>query len=1077
MTAPSTLTINLPPTFVSSYWSAPYRLGVNSLYTALQRGIDEDSTILALAEHRASLEYNTAEALSAPFPSPNLPSSLFRGAREEVKPHTALSHAIRALELEATTAQAQAHGAVAHALERNILTPFGKWSDEHVKRVRSSWEHVNATVERFEALQAEVDRLRRSYESKCRQADEAEDDARFAGGSVLSPPPSATGHVNLSSQQSTAASNASPEKDIKTSSEPEPIGLGGEKDVPDAASADPERLKRRETLRDQFGFRRNPRKNEDGKDDRYTTLPLSPRSASATLPPSSPTFEIGNRSVSGGSGTLTRSGTITSSLSAAISRATEAPAFATIRGALGGLNDPRHVRLRRDAEAAEDPYRTAVRDLDRTRLGLEETLMEHFGYAERWENERARAVRTVLLAFNGAFDSLLPQMDVSLKRLRTLENKIIPAQAIGSLIYNTRTGPFLPQPEVFHGYYNGEANSLAGSGIATFGMDLVAFSRAEALAHEDSEVEGDAGGALRAGGGKKGALPALPLAFSALLAALDRAYDDPGRWPAPSANEGEAKAGTRETALHAHEERRKAWLYDVPLAQSHACREAIITHITQSRNPGAEAGAGLDNLLAKFDAPTLAATVKIWALELADSLVSREVWDPINSIYGAASAQESEAAAAKASSTSANAATDAETTTKEGGQGREASDHTTTPTLDKGKGRVGLDPALEERIRKGILEDLGVVLNRLPKLHLVCLDALVGHLSRMIKKTPTNESNGIYLNKLGLALGRVVLRPPRENAATIPSRAPTLLAMDLIGHYDELLPALLDRKTQEGESALAKQRKMPVRKRTKPIDVRPTRTSRGQGIMGPREPAPPVPALPAKDLKTGTGVSELHQTASPETSHSSIGTGGLASAVRPSIQTSDVAKSGPNSASAEAPTPLSERVLGVVGAGVTPATSTESLAPSTITPRPGSAATSSDGGSAYGTPTSEGPTQPVHVKSATTTTVEPSAAAAAGAAASSNVARLSRQFGSLGSGSNSTGANKVRGARPMGSRPPVAGSAATPATSTTAGKRESRDLGPDGEGSANRPLSERRRSWSRTMELTDSDLVSGDDDI
>jgi hypothetical protein len=315
--------------------------------------------------------------------------------------------------------------------------------------------------------------------------------------------------------------------------------------------------------------------------------------------------------------------------------------------------------------------------------------------------------RAVIAAFNAAFVPLLPILDSSLMRERKLD--ILPGREISHLLRLHATGPYQPQPAVFAPYYNGESTSLAGAGIAFFGMNLEAFRAAETLAHEDGDESDEH---LRPGAGKKGALPALPLALSALLAALERAYDDPARWPAPEAKEGEAKAGTREATLHAHQEKRKAWIYDVPLSASHACREALITHVTTSQNPGAEAGAGLDTLLQRFDAPTLAATVKLWALELADSLVPRELWEPVNSTYAAAAAQERDAAADEASKAEP---------AKEGDE----------PKLDKGKGRVGIAPALEEKIRKGVLEDLGVVLMRLShhRLHLVCLDAIVSHLA------------------------------------------------------------------------------------------------------------------------------------------------------------------------------------------------------------------------------------------------------------------------------------------------------------------------------------------------------------
>ena len=45
-----------------------------------------------------------------------------------------------------------------------------------------------------------------------------------------------------------------------------------------------------------------------------------------------------------------------------------------MRAAVSGLSDPRHIRLRRDAETAEQRYQAAVRALDEARCRAEEVL-------------------------------------------------------------------------------------------------------------------------------------------------------------------------------------------------------------------------------------------------------------------------------------------------------------------------------------------------------------------------------------------------------------------------------------------------------------------------------------------------------------------------------------------------------------------------------------------------------------------------------------------------------------------------------------------------------------------------------
>lgn len=53
-----------------------------------------------------------------------------------------------------------------------------------------------------------------------------------------------------------------------------------------------------------------------------------------------------------------------------------------------------YVRARREAEAADQEYKTAVRNLDRQRLGLEERIEDTLKKLQQWEIDRLRAVKT-----------------------------------------------------------------------------------------------------------------------------------------------------------------------------------------------------------------------------------------------------------------------------------------------------------------------------------------------------------------------------------------------------------------------------------------------------------------------------------------------------------------------------------------------------------------------------------------------------------------------------------------------------------------------------------------------------------
>ena len=56
--------------------------------------------------------------------------------------------------------------------------------------------------------------------------------------------------------------------------------------------------------------------------------------------------------------------------------------------------EPPYIRARREAEEADKTYRTAIRQLDRQRLGLEERIEDTLKLLQKFELERLRAVKS-----------------------------------------------------------------------------------------------------------------------------------------------------------------------------------------------------------------------------------------------------------------------------------------------------------------------------------------------------------------------------------------------------------------------------------------------------------------------------------------------------------------------------------------------------------------------------------------------------------------------------------------------------------------------------------------------------------
>ena len=140
---------------------------------------------------------------------------------------------------------------------------------------------------------------------------------------------------------------------------------------------------------------------------------------------------------------------------------------------------------------------------------------------------------------------------------------------------------------------------------------------------------------------------------------------------------------------------------------------------------------------------------------------------------------------------------------------------------------------------------------------------------RLIDKTDVEETDEVYVTKLALSLGRsefpllfiflrlrivlAILRPKIETGVSVQDRHPTMFFVDLVNHYEDVLPPTIAKKKADTE------RKVPLRKRTAPIDMRMSRSrlsagteardwlavQRAQGGVPPPAPPPvPVPAVP-----------------------------------------------------------------------------------------------------------------------------------------------------------------------------------------------------------------------------------------
>ena len=194
----------------------------------------------------------------------------------------------------------------------------------------------------------------------------------------------------------------------------------------------------------------------------------------------------------------------------------------------------------------------------------------------------------------------------------------------------------------------------------------------------------------------------VPLIVTTILTFLDSHYPD----------------------LEGDEARRTIWIVDVPLAATHHLRSQINTG--KPINP---------DLLEKYEIPIVAAVLKLYLLELPDSLVSSHVYEIVKTIYTSTAQTASESAR---------------------------------------------------------IQVVQSTLGQLRLANIATLDALTTHFTRLIELTSADEA---YVSTLAAVLAPCILRPKQESGLTMTERYNVRLVRDLFAHKDAIFGELKRQST------------------------------------------------------------------------------------------------------------------------------------------------------------------------------------------------------------------------------------------------------------------------------------------
>ncbi|KAK9478251.1 hypothetical protein V1514DRAFT_352456 [Lipomyces japonicus] len=732
-------------TFAGSFWTKDYSTGLNVLYGKLYQGCVENAEFVHLFKSRSDAEetYGIKLVETARHSSPK-PTGFGRDEGASLK---------KSYEgiTEKLVENGEAHIKISQNIKQMVVYPFSKWAIEHERRVTYSHEDALSKVRTVEKLKNEVFKYRGIYVNKFRLVENFESEQ-----SLAFPEPSRSVQTNENStpfglhktdtlqSEITTDSSKDDEDDIKNEFLVEIGGKEFNKEqlsqfLGDALDAIPQADSRVPIL----GTYHNT-----SSGDAIVAWTIRNKHAQNLAQAE----QIGQDLVDGGFLRLVGSVGSTFANSSVLKYQWRKKAF-LISGKLveeatkeinfgdyfGGLvsaatgnssvikDENPLQRLQKEVNFADERYKDSIKRLDLARCQLEETIFQHFKNMERYEYERLQQVKSSILVFSAAVSNVIPSMQAAVDSIMLYHETVSPAKDIRYMLESYRTGPFVPQTEVYESYF-------MSNNQQTFGVSL------EVRARED---------------GKK-----VPFVIAAILSYLDEQYPE----------------------LQDDKYRQDIWLRDVSIRNVHDLRSEINTGKPFRRE-----------ILERFDTPVVAGALKLYLLELKESLVDPKLYDLIKAYYGSRSSDGDEC----------------------------------------------------ELSKEAIIEPITKILAQLPIYNVATLDAIISHLTRLMDVTSAEEE---YITKLAHEFSRLILRPRVESALTVTDRHGYRLIRDLFKYKDQIFYNL-----KRSTSTTSRSRAISTDESNRRLHVE----ERNKAVLRNRAPSPAPRGRDLSPAPSGNGYSGI----------------------------------------------------------------------------------------------------------------------------------------------------------------------------------------------------------------------------
>ncbi|KAJ5178128.1 Fps/Fes/Fer/CIP4 homology [Penicillium coprophilum] len=163
------------PGFSDSFWTPDYASGLGVLYGKLQQGVVENKQVLGIASMRADAEEQYGLRMGDIAPSVDRMTAMGFGKDDGASVRKAYE-GIRTEMVEAS----KNHQKIANNIRELVVSPFRRWSEQHDLRVQYSHDLLQSRIKEHTKQAELVKKLRSTYFNKCRVVEDLEEENKLA---------------------------------------------------------------------------------------------------------------------------------------------------------------------------------------------------------------------------------------------------------------------------------------------------------------------------------------------------------------------------------------------------------------------------------------------------------------------------------------------------------------------------------------------------------------------------------------------------------------------------------------------------------------------------------------------------------------------------------------------------------------------------------------------------------------------------------------------------------------------------------------------------------------------------------